>query len=324
MNKIFKLFAFVLAVSGLASCEEKDNNPIQDASAERTVVYTVGDQEKHRTVNGDSEWDALLETFCDYALSGEQVVFYSLGNHSAAESKESPSISTTDRNELKRWMKVMEKEGKTVSVSYDDRTGTWNGVAYLTIPIAGEDYNCYTGELTCIEMPVGDYGMVTTVLVPALQINDDTLLVLEKYGYTMLCGSNYESGDTMTLCGTIETRRLDDSTEYLVLNLTSIGESAIANEWEMTFIESSHDSTQNIVQNIGDIYNFSDDGTVTRANGGSTVSGTWTIDADGILCCSLLPGGGCWNINWVSPQTMIISQIGNTYYTVIEFERHIN
>ncbi len=320
MNRIFKLFALVLAVAGLASCGEKDNKPIQNDAAERTVIYTVGDQELHRTVSGDSEWDALLESFCDYAMSGEQVAFYSLGNHSSVASKEAPSISTSDRNELKRWMKAMEKEGKTVNVSYDDRTGKWNGVAYLTIPITHGDYDCYTGVLTCVEMPIGDYGMMTTALVPALQISDDTLLVLEKNGYTMLCGSNYESGDTMTLCGTIETRQLDDSTEYLVLNLTSVSESAIANVWELTYIQSSLDSTQN----VGDIYNFSDDGTVTRTSSGTTESGTWTIDADGNLCCSLLPGGGCWSINWVSPQTMIISQINNANYTVIEFERHAN
>lgn len=320
MNRIFKLFALVLAVAGLVACEEKDNKPIQNNTAERTIIYAVGDQEAHRTVNDDNEWDALLESFCDYAMSGEQVAFYSLGNHSSVASKEAPSISTSDRNELKRWMKAMEKEGKTVSVSYDDRTGTWNGVAYMTIPIAHEAYNCYTGLLTCVEMPVGDYGMVTTALVPALQISDDTLLVLEKNGYTMLCGSNYESGDTMTLCGTIETRQLDDGTEYLVLNLTSVSESAIANVWELTYIQSSLNSTQN----TGDVFNFSDDGTATRTSGGTTESGTWSIDADCILCCTLLPGEGCWSINWVSPQTMIISQIDNTNYTVIQFERHNN
>ncbi len=320
MNKIFKLFALVLAVAGLASCEKHNNTPVQNDTAERTVIYTVGDQELHRTVSGDNEWDALLESFCDYAMTGEQVAFYSLGSHSSVASKETPSISTSDRNELKRWMKAMEKEGKTVNVSYDDRTGKWNGVAYLTIPITQEDYDCYTGVLTCVEMPIDDYGMLVTALVPALQISDDTLLVLEKYGYTMLCGSNYESGDTMTLCGTIETRQLDDSTEYLVLNLTSVSESAIANVWELTDIQSSIDLTQN----IGDIYDFDVNGTVTRTSGGTTDSGNWTIDADGNLCCSLLPGGGCWSINWVSPQTMIISQIDNTNYTVIEFERHAN
>ncbi len=320
MNRIFKFFALVLAVAGLASCGEKDNKPIQDVTVERTIIYTVGDQELHCTVNGDSEWDALLESFCDYAMSGEQVAFYSLGNHSSVASKEAPSISTSDRNELKRWMKAMEKEGKTVSVSYDDRTGRWNGVAYLTIPLTQEDNECYTGVLTCVEMPVDDYGMTVIALVPALQISDDTLLVLEKHGYTMLCGSKYDGGDTMTLCGTIETRQLDDSTEYLVLNLTSVSESAISNVWELAFVQSSLDSAQN----IGDIYDFSDDGTVTHTGGGATESGSWSIDADGNLCCTLLPGGGCWNINWVSLQTMIISRIDNADYTVIGFESHTN
>ncbi len=35
---------------------------------------------------------------------------------------------------MKRWMAQMEDEGKTVTVSYDPVTGTWNGTAYATAP----------------------------------------------------------------------------------------------------------------------------------------------------------------------------------------------
>ena len=317
MNKISKLLAFVLALAGFASCEKPIDTPISSTIDERTIIYTIGEQEELRTVNSENEWDALLDRFCDYAMSGEQVAFYSIGSHSTTASKVAPSISTTDRNELKRWMKAMEREGKTVSVSYDENTGTWRGVAYLTVPIVHGDNVCYTGVLTCVEMPIGDYGMATTAMVQALQIDDDTVLLLEKYGYLMLCGSNYESGDTMTLCGTVETRQSYNSTDYLVLNLTSVSESAIAGVWELTNMESNCITTQN----IGEVYDFDVDGMVTRTIGNSTESGTWTIDTDGSLCCTLLPRGGCWSINWVSTQTMIISRIENGNYTFIEFER---
>lgn len=78
-------------------------------------------------------------------------------------------------------------------------------------------------------------------------------------------------------------------------------------------------------------YTFHNDDTLTLTfNGmdGTTASdnSTWTLSDDGELCCELLPSGGCWNVNWLSDNTMIISRAdlgteeGDLLYQ-LQFER---
>ena len=106
----------------------------------RDITYTIApatfviDNATTTTVHleTEAEWQALLDRFCEYAEEGSEVTFYN-ANHKATKSttKEAVTYSTTDREEMKRWMAQMEDEGKTVTVTYDSGTGTWTGVAYL-------------------------------------------------------------------------------------------------------------------------------------------------------------------------------------------------
>lgn len=109
----------------------------------RDITYTIApatfviDNATTTTVHleTDAEWQALLDRFCEYAEEGSEVTFYN-ANHKAAKSatKEAVTYSTTDREEMKRWMAQMEDQGMTVTVTFDPNTGTWNGTAYATAP----------------------------------------------------------------------------------------------------------------------------------------------------------------------------------------------
>ncbi len=321
MKHTTKLLAILFAAIVMTACgkDEPQTPATVDKDTQRTVIYTIGGNEGCRTVKDDTEWESMLDQLCDYAQQGEHVAFYSLGSHTQQASKEGTSISTTNREELKRWMKTMEREGKTVNVSYDDKTGTWNGWAYANIPILNDGSDCYTGVMTCVEMFLADYGMT---MVPALIVGSDSVLVLERYGYILLCGGEFTDGDTITLCGTVESRQQDDGTEYLVLNLSGTSESTIAGSWRII----SQTGLSTITDEV--VYTFSEDGTVGRSvNGGTPESGLWSLSDDGCLCCDLFPDGGCWNINWLSGYTMIVSRTGysaqenNNVYYVIQFEK---
>ena len=72
-------------------------------------------------------------------------------------------------------------------------------------------------------------------------------------------------------------------------------------------------------------YTFGDAGTVTLTKVGmddtaTTDSSTWSLSEDGMLCSDLLPSGACWNVNWITPNTMILSNTnlgteeGDLYY----------
>ncbi len=142
MKHTVKLFALLAAVLCLTACEK---NPVS-SDKQRDITYTVttvGTQraasavDKTTTVHleTEAEWQELLDRFCDYTEEGSEVTFYN-ANHKVTKSatKDAATFSTTSREEMKRWMAQMEDEGKTVTVTYDPATGTWNGTAYATAP----------------------------------------------------------------------------------------------------------------------------------------------------------------------------------------------
>ena len=143
LRDILLLFMAITAIS--TGCEKQDNpteNPgsyiSNDAAIARSIIYTVGSEESRQTLATESEWDNLLDQLCDQARKGSEVTFYNanqatlpLVSQQGAD-KNNQSISTASREEIKKWMKEMEKKGLTVRVSYDN--GTWHGEAYATAP----------------------------------------------------------------------------------------------------------------------------------------------------------------------------------------------
>lgn len=130
MKTSLKLMVLLAATLALASCDNDETS-----SLEQSITYIVTNTDKPATsstveINSDSELDALLDNFCDYAQHGKAVTFRS--NKSAKKcAKESTTITTNSREEIKKWMARMEDAGLTVTVTYDAKTGTYNGYAYL-------------------------------------------------------------------------------------------------------------------------------------------------------------------------------------------------
>ena len=71
-------------------------------------------------------------------------------------------------------------------------------------------------------------------------------------------------------------------------------------------------------------YSFYNDGTltITIVNSIDSVSdsGTWTLSDNGELCSEMMPNGVCWNVSWITSNTMILSRSdlgteeGNYFY----------
>ena len=140
MKHTLRITALLAALLMFSACE-KENNGI--TTNERTIVYTVDESTTTVHLKTEAEFDALLEQFCDYAEGGSTVSFYNAltppipprgGTKGGVSTKDAVQYSTTSREEMKRWMRRMEDEGKTVTVTYDRETGTYNGIAYATAP----------------------------------------------------------------------------------------------------------------------------------------------------------------------------------------------
>ena len=211
MKRYFNILPLLAAVMLFAACGEKK----PDVNIERDIFYTVADQPSLAVLGAggstvhlitDAEWDALLDRFCDYSQSGEQVMFCSVGRQqSKGNTTTAPtSITTTDRETLKTWMKEMEKAGKTVRITYDN--GTWNGTAYANL---GQDdmqqTQMYTGTLVFVPAPVLEVPPMGGVAW-AMQVSADSTLIITLHGMMMWSDSIDDNmrliqGATMSLEG---------------------------------------------------------------------------------------------------------------------------
>lgn len=333
MKLVSKLTAMLAAVLLMAACTEKPDTKPEETGTERDIVYAVNGDEHRTELKSDAEWDALLDQFCEYAQQGQSVTFYnmSINAHNQGKGaglKEVSTFSTKNRAEIKAWMKEMELQGKTVNITFDKNSGTWNGTAYANAPHYEETGTCYTGTLVMAPLPALTSPVVPGMVV-ALRINDDTTMLLLKNGFLaenvelMVDGANIN--DQVTLCGTIhEANDLNDN-PFLMLDITEHNEGALIGSWHYSCLAVTDLATNSeymlntdlyIPETEGQsiVYTFADDGTATRTVSGTntgTTTGTWSLTDDGMLCCDLLPaGGGCWNINWLSHSTMVISRFG--------------
>lgn len=141
----------------------KHNNSTE-ATETTTIVYSVQNADIYAghmsdpvavAVEGDEELDNLLDQFCDRVAAGYTVTFYNpsagdLQQTKSTKSKDSnngqQSISTTSRDELKAWCSKMEKAGRTVVISYDDKTGIWNGYAYAIGPSSSSQMSTFVAN----------------------------------------------------------------------------------------------------------------------------------------------------------------------------------
>jgi len=146
MKKILK-FSALLAILFFAfsACERPDNNDpdgndVNNNPKERVIVYKIGNNEYRQTLATEGQWDAMLDVLCNQVQSGSKVTFFNMNqttyfqNNESGGTKAAKTFSTTNRDEMKAWMKKMEEEGRTVVVTYDN--GTWNGKAYASAPPA--------------------------------------------------------------------------------------------------------------------------------------------------------------------------------------------
>ena len=216
----FTTLTLMLALS-FAACGPEPVTPDDGNtdSRKRVVLYAVDDVEMQQTLETNKEWDALLDLFCSYAQEGKMVKFYNtsytqtFSDKSNCNAKRAISFSTTNRDEMVAWMKEMEKQGRTVSVSFDSSTGRWNGMAYASNP-ANQTSNLILGTWKLEEM-------VVTPTDPNGNTQDSSYFVIGENGGALFY--TFFDNDTLELTFTGIGNDIT-VTERALWNLTSEGE----------------------------------------------------------------------------------------------------
>ncbi len=203
MKKILISVIGLIGVIGMMGCEKEKVTGSDEQSVIRDIYYAVGPSflsgsSAHLTT--EAEWDALLDNFCNFAKEGEQVIFCG-ENHPQAKGNNSDtptSITTTDREELKVWMKEMEKAGKTVQITYNEDNGTWNGRAYANLrQDISQNPQMYTGTLDFVPSPVLEEPPLGGS-VWAMHVGNDSTLIITVHGM-MMWNENETPTDDMAL-----------------------------------------------------------------------------------------------------------------------------
>ena len=134
MKHTIKLLVLLAAVLAVTACNRDETAGFEQHS----VLYVVSRHDIPTTtttvyISKKEELDALFDLFCDYTKQGKFVTFR--GNKKGSSmAKDANTISTTNREEMRRWMARMEDLGMTVTVTYNPATGTWTGMAYVNPP----------------------------------------------------------------------------------------------------------------------------------------------------------------------------------------------
>ncbi len=204
MKKIFIALMLTMGLAGMTSCEKENS---ESNNQTREIFYTVSEHSALSVFDGttvrlttEAEFDALLDRFCDYTQSGEQVMFVGTRpSQMKGNASDTPTtISTSDREELKTWMKEMERLGKTVNVSYDNGTGTWSGRAYANLGQNNtQDPQMYTGTLDFVSTPVLEEPPLGGS-VWAMHVGNDSTLIITVHGM-MMWNENETPTDDMAL-----------------------------------------------------------------------------------------------------------------------------
>ena len=215
MKHTLKLTVLLVAATlALTAC----NKDKEEMRHERDIVYTVDETTTTVHLKSEAEFDALLDRFCDYAEGGSTVTFYNANRATKSASKDAVTYSTTSREEMKAWMRRMEDEGKTVTVTYNSESGTYSGMAYATAP---QQEGCYTGVL--VNQVDNLYPLISQPAnVMALQVSDDCTMVIDSNGFFFnegtleVNGVLYHVGDTVTICGEVDTLSYNETTYYFL------------------------------------------------------------------------------------------------------------
>ncbi len=203
MKKILISVIGLIGVIGMMGCEKEKVTGSDEQSVIRDIYYAVGPSflsgsSAHLTT--EAEWDALLDNFCNFAKEGEQVIFCG-ENHPQAKGNASDTpttISTSDREELKVWMKEMEKAGKTVQITYNEDNGTWSGRAYANLgQNNSQEPQMYTGTLDFVSTPVLEEPPLGGS-VWAMHVGNDSTLIITVHGM-MMWNENETPTDDMAL-----------------------------------------------------------------------------------------------------------------------------
>lgn len=129
------LFAVLsLAAVGCQKENVKDfanEAPVSETSDVYMVFYSVDGVEHRITLHGESEYQTFIHEMAELAKRGHRVVVRDENRSSQnATTKEVIQFSTNSQEEAETWMDLRVKEGYSVSMAYDEKTGMYNCLAW--------------------------------------------------------------------------------------------------------------------------------------------------------------------------------------------------
>jgi hypothetical protein len=95
------------------------------------MTYWVDEQQYSVTLHGDEELELFLQQLNVLAYTGHHVkISRTNTSRNSVTTKEVITFTTNSQEEINAWEKARLKEGYTVEVVYDPKTGIYTGTAF--------------------------------------------------------------------------------------------------------------------------------------------------------------------------------------------------
>ena len=126
----------MLSLAAVGCQKENDKDLANEATVLETstvyrVYYSVDGVEHQITLHGEAEYQTFIHEMTELAKQGRRVVVRDENRSTqSAATKEVLQFSTNSQEEAEKWINLRVKEGYSVSMTYDDKTGTYNCVAW--------------------------------------------------------------------------------------------------------------------------------------------------------------------------------------------------
>lgn len=135
MNKKTRTVAFfiILCMAAVSCQKENISNPISinaEITSSQNVSYMIDGTTYQIILHNQAEWDAFIQRMLALARNGHSIVL-SNGESVATVSstKEIVTFTTDDENEANAWATEMIKDGYSVTITFDKKTGIYTCIA---------------------------------------------------------------------------------------------------------------------------------------------------------------------------------------------------
>lgn len=135
-RKLRQIGAFLAITIMMAGCQKEEIiesiNYDYANGPKYNITYRIGDISQAKTLHGEEEYEALLDSLIQQAMAGDVVWVSAIGNANPEDNPQEPIVFCTyNEREARQWVLEMISRGFSVSIEYNEATRLYTCTAVI-------------------------------------------------------------------------------------------------------------------------------------------------------------------------------------------------